>query len=75
MVVDHSAPKGSKTKYAQELHRIERQYVIDELTSLGLNLVKDSKLLKNKDDSLVISPFKPEIRRKTDRFVLVFEKP
>ena len=74
LVVDHSAVGGSKTKHSQELHRIDKQYVIDELKSYGFNLVKQSELLANDKDSRMISPFKPEIRRKTDRFILVFEK-
>ncbi|GLX80147.1 hypothetical protein tinsulaeT_34870 [Thalassotalea insulae] len=74
VIVDHSAVADSKTKHAQELHRIDQQYVIDELTQLGLTLVKKSSILENKQDSRMISPFKPEIRRKTDRFILVFEK-
>ncbi len=74
VIVDHSAVAGSKTEHAQELHRIDQAYVIDELTQLGLKLVKKSNLLENKADSRLVSPFKPEIRRKTDRFVLVFEK-
>ncbi len=74
VIVDHSATAGSKTQHAQQLHRIDEQYVIDELTAHGLTLLKKSDLLRNANDDRMISPFKPEMRRKTDRFVLVFEK-
>jgi len=74
VVVDHSAVEGSKTKFSQTLHRIDKQYVIDELTSYGLHLTIDNNMLANSKDNRMTSPFKPEMRRKTDRFVLVFEK-
>jgi len=74
VIVDHSAVNNSKTKHSQDLHRIDKQYVIDELKGYGFNLTIDSDLLSNDKDTRMISPFKPEMRRKTDRFVLVFEK-
>ena len=74
LIVDHSAQKGSGVKYSQDLHRIDAEYVKNELKSKGFTLLKQSDLLVNKNDSLMISPFKPEIRRKTDRFILLFQK-
>ncbi|WP_286235570.1 class I SAM-dependent methyltransferase [Thalassotalea sediminis] len=74
VIVDHSALEKSGVKYAQDLHRIDKQYVIDEVSAHGFVLEQESDLLANPDDSRVISPFKPEIRRKTDRFVLLFKK-
>ena len=74
LVIDHSAPIGSRTKYSQDLHRIAEDFVIEDMRSEGFKLVKQSELLRNEKDSKLISPFAPEIRRKTDRFVLVFEK-
>lgn len=74
VIVDHSAVKGSNTKYCQELHRIDKDYVIDEITQRGFHLMVQSDLLANKDDDRLTSPFLPAMRRKTDRFILVFEK-
>ncbi len=74
LIVDHSALAGTGTKASQDLHRIEKQYVIDELQSKGFKLVKESDLLKNPADTRLNSPFDPGMRRKTDRFILVFEK-
>lgn len=74
VIVDHSAKAGSGIEFSQELHRIDKQYVINELQSKGFKLLKESNLLANTNDDLMGSPFKPELRRKTDRFVLVFEK-
>lgn len=74
LVVDHAALPDSNTRHAQKLHRIDEQYVKRELFSKGFAFVKDSQILRNHQDSRLISPFIPEIRRKTDRFVLLFKK-
>lgn len=74
IIVDHSAKEGTNTQDSQKLHRIDENYVIRELKSYGFKLVKSSEILANAEDSRKISPFNPEIRRKTDRFVLIFEK-
>jgi len=74
IIIDHSAVIGSGTKHSQDLHRIDASYVKSELQSKGFTLVKESNLLVNKNDNRMISPFKPEIRRKTDRFIHIFQK-
>ncbi len=74
IIVDHSAVAGSKTKHSQELHRIDKKYVIDELTAEGFTLQQQSNVLANPKDNRMSSPFLPEMRRKTDRFVLIFTK-
>ena len=74
VVIDHSALAGTKTEHAQDLHRIDAEYVKAELIGKGFKFVKSSDLLKNDADTRMISPFTPEMRRKTDRFILLFEK-
>ena len=74
LIVDHSAVDGSKTIHSQTLHRIDKHYVINELKNYGFNLIDQSDLLVNAKDNRMGSPFTPEMRRKTDRFVLIFEK-
>ena len=74
MIVDHSAKAGTGISAAQDLHRIDVDYVKNEVSGLGFKLVAQSDLLANAKDKRIISPFKPEMRRKTDRFILVFEK-
>lgn len=74
IIVDHSAKQGTNTEHSQVLHRIDKDYVVKELTAKGYKLVNSSNILANPNDDRTISPFKPEMRRKTDRFVLVFEK-
>jgi predicted methyltransferase len=74
LVVDHSAPVGSEARHSQKLHRIDEEFVKKQLTDKGFEFVKDSEILRNEHDSRLISPFRPEIRRKTDRFVQLFKK-
>lgn len=74
VIVDHAAKVGTGIAASQELHRIDKSYVIDELKGFGFSLVTDSNLLANPSDDHSLSPFNPDIRRKTDRFLLVFEK-
>jgi len=74
LIVDHSAKAGTGIEQAQKLHRIDREYVIKELISKGYKLMNSSDILANPSDKRTLSPFKPETLRKTDRFVLVFEK-
>lgn len=74
LIVDHSAVANSGTKHSQKLHRIDVDYVKKELTGLGYKLIEQSSILANPEDDRMGSPFSKEIRRKTDRFVLLFEK-
>jgi len=74
VIVDHSAKPGTKTADSQELHRIDEQYVIEELSAIGFKLVTSSSILSNSKDDRTKTPFEPEMRRNTDRFVLIFEK-
>ena len=75
VVIDHSAEDGSGWRDAMTLHRIDKQTVIDEVTSVGFELEVDDDLLANPDDDRSLNMRDPEIRGETDRFLLVFRKP
>ena len=75
ILIDHAAVDGSGADAAQTLHRIDREYVVQEVTAAGFELDGDSDMLANPEDTREISPFDPSIRRQTDRFVLRFRKP
>jgi len=74
-IVDHSALAGSGIEAVTTLHRIDQAFVRQELEAVGFRLVAESDILRNADDDRTKAVFDPEIRRKTDRFVLRFEKP
>jgi predicted methyltransferase len=75
LVVDHSAAAGSGTSAADTLHRIDKQVAIDALTTAGFVLEAESDLYSRPDDPRTANVFAPEIRGKTDQFVLRFRKP
>jgi len=74
LVVDHSAVANSNEKYAQDLHRIDAEFVKKTLSASGFKFLKQTNILANKKDTRMIGVFDKSIRRKTDRFVMLFEK-
>jgi predicted methyltransferase len=75
LVVDHSAAGGSGTSAANALHRIDKQAAISALTAAGFVLEAESDLYARPDDPRTANVFAPEIRGKTDQFVLRLRKP
>lgn len=74
LIIDHSAIAGSGSKHAQNLHRIDAEFVKNELKNKGYKVIRKSEILANVKDDRMLSPFDKTIRHKTDRFVLLFEK-
>lgn len=74
LVVDHYAAAGTGKASAQDLHRIDVAFARKDISAHGFKLVAQSDILRNPDDDYSIMVFDPQVRGKTDRFVLVFEK-
>ena len=74
-IVDHYAVAGAPPETGSTLHRIDRGVVIAEVEAAGLILDGESDLLRNTDDDRGKIVFDPEVRGKTDRFILRFRKP
>ena len=74
-VVDHYAEAGSSRETGNSVHRIDPGIVISELEIAGFVLESKSRVLRNMDDDYSKIVFDPELRGKTDRFVLRFLKP
>jgi predicted methyltransferase len=74
-LTDHYATAGSSTDSVTDMHRIDKAIVIADMESAGFKLVDESDILRNPDDDRSEGVFTPEIRGKTDRFVLKFRKP
>jgi predicted methyltransferase len=72
-VVDHSAKEGSGNEATKTLHRIDKQLVIKEVTSVGFKLAREGTMLRKPDDPRDFNVNKE--RDKDDRFVLAFQKP
>ena len=75
LVVDHSAVAGAGVAAADAVHRMDRQVAIDALAAVGFRLEAESNLYARPDDPRTANVFAPEIRGKTDQFVLRFSKP
>jgi predicted methyltransferase len=76
-IVDHSAKDGSGIKDI-ERHRIDEQFLINEVRQAGFTLAARSSALRHPEDdrTWVASPrVAGERRGTTDRFMLIFRKP
>jgi len=74
-VVDHYAEAGSPRETGNSVHRIDPGIVMSELQIAGFVLDGKSSVLRSMDDDYSKIVFDPELRGKTDRFVLRFRKP
>ena len=74
LVIDHDAADNSGIRDVTTLHRIDSEFVKADIEKRGFKLVKTSKILENNADDHSKLVFVPELRRKTDRFVMLFEK-
>ncbi|KGJ94962.1 class I SAM-dependent methyltransferase [Colwellia psychrerythraea] len=74
LVIDHDAAENSGIRDVKTLHRIDSAFVKADLEKRGFKFIKTSKLLENDNDDHSKLVFVPELRRKTDRFVMLFEK-
>lgn len=74
-IIDHHAAEGAGTGVIDSLHRIEESVIVDEITGAGFLLAATGDFLSNTEDDRSLIVFNPDIRGRTDRFVLRFEKP
>ena len=74
-IVDHYAEAGAARETGGTLHRIDPSIVIADVTSAGFVLEEKSDELRNMNDDYSKIVFDPELRGKTDRFILRFRKP
>jgi predicted methyltransferase len=73
-VVDHYASAGAGSESGNTLHRIDPAIVIDNMVAAGFLLDAQSDMLRNSNDDYDKTVFDPDVRGKTDRFVLRFRK-
>jgi predicted methyltransferase len=75
LILDHAAAAGSGIRDTKTLHRIDVEAVKREVLAAGFVFDGPSGLLKNADDPHTAPVFDPEVRGKTDQFILKFHKP
>lgn len=75
VVLDHRAAADTDEAMGHTLHRIDPAHIVAAATKAGLIKVEESDLLANPNDTLELMVFDEAIRRKTDRFLIKFQKP
>lgn len=75
VIEDHVAEPGSGARDAGTLHRIDKEFVRQEVTSVGFVFAGESFALRNSADTHTLKVFDPAIRGHTDQFVMKFRKP
>jgi len=75
VVIDHTAPAGSKLAATDTTHRIDPDVVKADMAAAGFKFVGESSALRNPADPLTALVFDKAIRGKTDQFVYVFRRP
>ena len=75
VILDHAAPAGSPETTGGAVHRIDPAIVKTLAEAAGFKLVEESDILRNPDDMYDMSVFDPQVRRRTDRFLLKYQKP
>lgn len=75
IVADHRGLPGNTAAIAGKLHRIDPDAVKAAMVAAGFVLERESDLLHRSDDDLSVIVFDPQVRGKTDRFLLKFRRP
>lgn len=75
LVIDHAAEPGSGTEGAAWHHRIAEDFAIADFEDAGYRLIGSTDVLRNPGDDYSLRIWDDAVDGKTDRFVLLFEKP
>lgn len=75
IVIDHAAEAGADPSSVKHLHRIDPAIVRAQVLAAGFRLEAESFVLANPADRHDEPIFAPDIRGRTDQFVLRFRKP
>jgi len=74
-IIDHYAEAGAPAETGDTVHRIDPAIVVADMEAAGFVLDGQSDLLRNPNDDLTRIVFAPEVRGKTDRFMMRFKNP
>ena len=75
IVADHRGPAGDTAAIADTLHRIDPAAATTAMIAAGFVPDGASDALQRSDDDLTLKVFDPQVRGKTDRFLLRFRRP
>ena len=75
VVVDHAGEPGMPQEETTDLHRIGEDFLRADIEAHGFKYRGSEEALRNSNDDRSRIVFDEDLQGKTDRFVLVFEKP
>ncbi|MES2493974.1 MAG: methyltransferase domain-containing protein [Pseudomonadota bacterium] len=75
IIADHRGPAGDTSAIAGTLHRIDPAAATAAMVGAGFVADGSSTALQRSEDDQARNVFDPEIRGKTDRFILLFRRP
>ena len=74
-ILDHQGPAGMTEEQIAKMHRINRDLVVKEVTSVGFKLAAEGTFLRRPGDDHTLSIFDKKIQGHTDQYALKFVKP
>ena len=74
-ILDHQGAPGLTATQIEKLHRINRDVVVKEVTSVGFKLAAEGKFLRRPGDDHKKPIFDKSIQGHTDQYALKFVKP
>ena len=74
-ILDHQGPAGMTDADIAKMHRINRDVVVKEVTSVGFKLVEEGNFLRRPADDHSLPIFDKAIQGHTDQYALKFVKP
>jgi predicted methyltransferase len=74
-ILDHQGPAGMTDADIAKMHRINRDLVVKEVTSVGFKLVEEGNFLRRPNDDHTLPIFDKAIQGHTDQYALRFVKP
>ena len=75
LVIDHAAKPGTGISTTKALHRIDEEFAVKDFEAAGFNYLGNLEVLRNPADDHTLRMREAAIEGKTDRFVLLFERP
>lgn len=72
IIADHHAREGSGASETSQYHRIDRDFVVEQVTAAGFRLVDEAFFLRDPSDTRDWQVWSRGFR--TDRFILAFER-
>ncbi len=75
VVVDHAGEPGMDRETITDLHRIGEADLREDVVAHGFEFIGSESPLRNPNDDRARIVFDEDLQGRTDRFVLVFEKP